>query len=146
MATRKGFNENESAAPAADTPAVARYACMAHRCRMPGTIFMGGSQGQCWLHARENMNDWPRISQVLLDWDMIVDEVLLARRTMIGVYASDPKKQDELKAEAWSRVRGALPLWEAELSPKGIDYGQWGRSLEAFLHARVKEATKGIRA
>jgi hypothetical protein len=146
MATRQKFSEDAPAGPANDVPKTMVYRCAAHRCRMPGTIYLGGPDGQCWLHARAKPSDWPRITQVLVDWDMVVEEALLARRTMIGVWANDPKKQNELMAEAWNRIRGALPLWETELAPFGGDFGQWGRKLEAFLAGRVHEVVQGARA
>lgn len=121
-----------------------RYPCAAQQCPMPGTLYPSGSRdGLCAWHYGTLASDWPRISQVLVDWGCVSYEVDECRRVhTASESAADPKAQETLFANAVERLRPLVAAsgWGPELEPKADErYANWGRRLEEFLGARVVE-------
>lgn len=129
-------------APADDeAPKQLRFACNAHQCPMPGTIFpASGSNGVCAWHYGGLPSDWPRITQVLRDWQCMVDEIDECRRIHSGASGFDPKVLSDTYAAAIARLRPFVQGggWGDAFEPKhGEQYRDWGRRLEAFLGGEV---------
>ena len=138
-----GDDDDAPALSAQDGPRRLRYPCAAHGCRLPGALFIGGD-GVCGWHAREAPNDWPKITRTLADWECAMQAINAARQCMTDAdTCASPKLQDERMAAAWARMLPAVlgSGWHRRVEPKpGERFGDWGRRLEVFLGARVKEA------
>lgn len=111
------------------------YRCAANSCPMFGALARSGSADFfCCYHHGAEARDWPRITQVLIDWDCVAVEANRARCAMLQV-TTPPKALDE----AWARLRQLIQGgWTKDLEPRGESYRDWGRRLEKFLLARVK--------
>lgn len=149
MATRRtNFDDKAPDAPAQDTTVRRmRYPCAAHQCPMPGALYLGGnSDGLCGWHAREPSGDWAKITQALRDWECVTLTVNAIRRAMTDpATCADPKAQRETMERLWAQMRPAvLGGWTRRTEPQRLEHlGDWGRRLEAFLGARVKERQRG---
>lgn len=147
MATRKTFNDDEdSIANAIPHKPVIRYQCAAQQCPMPGTMSGEGASGVCSYHWNTFAGDWPRITQALLDWSILSEEVVHCRR--LHCNPGNATKPDLLESEfklAVARVVQGAGTWADELKPglnrRGApeDYQAWTYRLECFLGQRVVE-------
>lgn len=146
MATRRTFTEDESIADAIPHKAVRRYACAAHQCPMAGTISGEGGKGICAYHYNTHGTDWPRITQTLLDWAILGDEVNHCRS--LHCDPANTTKPDVLEAEfklAVERVLQGAGHWINELQPGKSRRGDpetyqvWAYRMECFLGQRVVE-------
>ena len=147
MATRKSFNDDDdSIANAIPHKQVMRYACVANQCPMPGTMSGEGAHGVCCYHWNTFAGDWPRITQVLLDWAILSDEVNHCRA--LHCSPGNATKPDVLQNEfglAVARVLQGAGTWADELKPgtsrggKPESYQVWVYRLECFLGQRVVE-------
>lgn len=153
MALRKprfiagGTEEDETSEQ--EQPKKLRYRCAAHQCPMPGTIFLGGhnTPGACAWHAREPANDWPTITQAILDWECISRAILRARRVLTDpLTCTDGKTQRETLEAEWRVIVPAVQGsgWKTRIEPKpGENLSVWARRMDVFLGARVKERQTG---
>lgn len=151
MATKRtGFDGTDSIADAIPHKPVARYACSAHQCPMPGTIFSGGSGGMCAYHIGTHGTDWPRITRVLLDWQCVTLEINAIRRAHCDMELSGhPDELAKRFADAWARMQPLVAgAWEEELKPGNLKsghpetYRDWGMRLERFIGQRVVEVLR----
>lgn len=146
MATRKSFTEDDSIANAIPHRAVNRYQCTAHQCPMPGTISGAGGNGVCAYHYNTNSSDWPRITQTLLDWSILLDEINYCRGIMCNpATAADPVFLAKEYAAAWIRIKDHLGTWTDQVKPQQTkgghmdSYGSWTLRLERFMGQQVVE-------
>lgn len=120
-----------------------RYRCFVNQCPMTGAIFLNGpdAPGICGHHFGTAGHDIVRVTQALLDWECITYEINLCRVALLKV-----DLDREAVAKSWTRLQPALARggWGNELAPFSENYPQWGRKLERFLEARVKEAIQGV--
>jgi len=131
-----------------------RYPCMARQCMMPGSIFPAGAkEGVCAWHYGTNASDWPRITQILLDWGCVAYEINEARRVFTDPETRcAPKVLDQLYKTAWERLQPLVPGWEDALAPGKTkagfaeSYGDWARRLEKFLGTQVHASISARRA
>lgn len=150
MATRKTFDEGESIADAISHKPIRRYQCGANQCPMPGTMSGEGGNGVCAYHYGTHSTDWPRITQVLLDWANVTDEVNRHRTLACNpATATDTKLMDgEFKTGVERVLQWAGSNWEADLKPqltrgKRMDtYSTWAYRLECFVGQRVVDCLR----
>lgn len=146
---RQHFAEDAPAlAPSSGAPRRKTYACRAHQCPFPGTIFVGGGEeGICAYHFGVVGNDFVRVTQILANWDPIVQECVAARR-----FSNDAEKCGDIAGErqemaaAWARLVPWLlgSGWKNRVAPiEKETYVEWGKRLEKFVHARVKSDLAG---
>ncbi len=152
---RKEFNDHEyhggrvTDDPLDDKPARMRYPCAANQCPMPGTIFPGNTRSWvCVYHCNAHSGDWPRITQILLDWQCVTSEINAARRALTGESARDPVAIDAAFAAGWQRLEPLAGDWAEQLRPgnirvRGVEsrhresYGDWANRLTEFIGGRV---------
>jgi hypothetical protein len=146
MATRKSFTEDDNIANAIPHNPVRRYACVAHQCTMVGSMAGEGAGGICAYHYNTHSTDWPRITQTLLDWAIVSEEINLCRS--LHRDPANSTKPDVLEGEfalAVQRVLQGAGTWADELKPgmnrRGYpeSYQVWAYRLECFLGQRVVE-------
>ena len=150
MATRKSFNaDDDSIANAIPHIPVKRYECAAHRCPMAGTISGEGGSGICAYHYNTHSGDWPRITQVLLDWAVVTEEINHCRTVLCNpATAANPAAIAEEFAKAAERVLQGAGSWTEDLKPQLTrgnqmdSYGSWTNRLECFIGQRVVEAMR----
>lgn len=146
MATRKSFNETAADAPQDTTVKRMRYPCAAHQCPMAGVVFLG-NDGVCGYHAREPGNDWPTITQALLDWRCVTVAINACRRVLADpLTCADGKAHRETLAREWEAMIPAVQGsgWKNRLEPQArTNLAGWVWLLECFLLARVKERQSG---
>jgi len=144
---RQTFNDDDdSIANSIPHKPVARFACAAGQCPMPGTIFTG-STGLCVYHVGAHAGDWHRITRVLVDWQCVMDEINAARRAHCSHdLAGNPDALERLFGDAWKRLQPMVAgAWEDDLKPGAVkagqpeDYREWGIRLERFIGQRVVE-------
>ena len=120
------------------TEADGLYRCLVSFCPMTGGIFLAGphAPGICAYHYGTTGREVERVTQVLLDWECVTYEINACRSAHRNVYIDKAAL-----AKAWIRLQPALGAgWAVELAPPALcNYGQWGRRLEKFLEARVRE-------
>lgn len=143
---RKQFNAADDApAPVEETKA--RFACAANDCAMPGTIFPASArEGVCGWHYGVQGSQWPRVTQVLRDWECVAFEINDGRRALIGPGAADPKFQDRRFYEAVARLRPAVNAggWGSTFEAQaGEHYENWVKRLEKFLADQVHRGLGG---
>ncbi len=141
--TRKTFSaatDDDQQQPAETGPT--RYPCHANRCPMAGAIFPAGAKhGECRYHYGANFSDWPRITQVILDWDCVSREINIGRQMLTGVFAKDPRVLEQKFLEALDRLRPAVASggWGDTFNrKKGENYEDWVRMLERFIDDRLR--------
>lgn len=145
---RKLFDENAPLNTGTYRPEKPQFACTADQCPAPGTIFPGathgGGRGLCVFHYGANASDWPRITQVLKDWECVGYEFRECRRVMCDpATATDPRAQNALFGIAWKRLQPLVAGYEGELAPRADDrYDRWGRRLEEFVGGMVVAALR----
>lgn len=136
----------ESIADAIAHKQIVRYDCIAHQCPMPGTISGEGAKGICTYHYNTHGTDWPRISQTLLDWSILTEEINLCRS--LHCNPANITNPDVLEHEfrlAVDRVLQGAGTWADELKPglsrggKPESYQVWVYRLECFMGQRVVE-------
>lgn len=139
----------DSIANAITHKSVMRYQCAAHQCPMPGTISGEGGSGICVYHYNTHGTDWPRISQTLLDWAILTDEINHCRSIMCNsATATKPDLIAQEYASAWNRIKDHLGTWTDELKPQPTkgghmdSYGSWTLRLERFMGQRVVDALR----
>ena len=150
MATRKTFNDDDdSIANAIPHRPVRTYACSANQCPMSGAIFASTGTGVCAYHYGTHGSDWPRITQTLLDWAIVSEEISHARRLFCNPStAADPAHLAKEFTAATQRVQSGAGSWWPELKPQLTRGGQmdtfssWINRLEAFLGQRVVESLR----
>lgn len=143
--------------PDASAPRTRTYPCFADQCPMVGAIFTGDTNavGACGYHYGANPGDIPRITQVLKDWGVVIDEIREGRRMLTGSLAVDAKAVSTMFSAAWHRLQPMVAGWENELRPSTIhhidkhgqavdtgwteSYSDWVRRLERFMGARIRE-------
>lgn len=140
----------ESIADAITHKKVMRYACAANRCFMPGTISGEGGSGLCAYHYATNPGDWTRITQILLDWEIVTAEINACRTLLTD--KTKATRPDLINAEfkrAWQRVKGGAGPWLDQLKPQPTreggpmdSYGTWALRLERFIGQRVVESLR----
>lgn len=139
--------------PEDQQPMRLRFECAAHSCPMPGSVFLGGP-GVCGWHARENPDDWPKITQAILDWRCVSRVINRARQVLTAPETcSSAKAQDDAMQALWTQLRADLNGsggWESRLEPRmgpgrytGEGLSNWSRRLDQFLGARVRERIFG---
>lgn len=147
MATRKTFTEDDdSIANAIPHNPVRRYACTATQCPMPGVNSGEGGRDLCAYHYGAFTGDWPRITQALLDWALVTEEINHCRRALNNpAFFRDPELLDgEFKAAVARVLQGAGP-WIEDLKPgltrggRPDTYSTWSYRLECFIGQRVVE-------
>jgi hypothetical protein len=125
---------------------VMRYQCAAHQCPMPGSVSGEGWSGVCAYHYGTHGTDWPRITQALLDWVILSQEVEHCRR--LHCDPANVARPDVLEHEyhlAVQRVMRGAGTWADEIKPGTSRSGQpesyqaWVYRLECFLGQRVVE-------
>jgi hypothetical protein len=140
---RTAFDANADHTQVPDTgPQRLRYPCRSEGCPMPGTV-----DGECGYHYRENPSQWGQITRVLVDWECVTQAVRTARRVMTAPDTCvDPKAQELALIDAWKRLLPAVVHsgWRQRLEPQPREnLGDWGRRIEVFLGARIKECLLG---
>lgn len=144
--TRRTFTDDDSIADSIPhTPVAKRFACAAHECPMTGAIFGGNSHaGTCGYHYAANPIDWPRITQRLVEWQCVTDEINRCRAAHINPEtATKPAVLEALFATAWARLAPLVPGWERDLQPQkgkggyADSYRSWGQRLEEFIGGQV---------
>jgi hypothetical protein len=123
---------------------VKRYTCMANQCPMPGTISGESGNGVCAYHYNTHGPDWPRITQTLLDWAILTEEINRCRSIMCDIATTtNPDLIAQEYAAAWARIKDNLGTWTDQLKPQHMDsYGSWSLRLEQFIGQRVVECTR----
>lgn len=132
------------------TPVKRTYRCTAHNCPMPGAIFGAGESaaGVCAYHYGAISHDWPRITQLLTDWQCVLDEITACRSAHNDpAMAMSPGKLEVQWRQAWVRLSPLVGTWADQLDPKAVrtrsgrtpDYHGWGLHLETFIGGRIAE-------
>lgn len=123
---------------------VLRYPCSAMQCPMPGTISTENGSNLCVYHCRASTRDWPRITQALKDWGVVMYEINECRRVHTDPEtAFEPKVLADLFTAAWERLAPLAPGWEEQLKPQAgsggykDSYRDWGLRLERFIGSQV---------
>ena len=150
MATRKTFAGDDSIADHLPQAPTKRYGCAANGCPMPGTISGGGhGSSSCSWHYGTSGHDWPRITQVLLDWQCVSDEINTCRRAHTDPETcGNPKVLDDMFDAAWRRMGPLVGAWEKDLRPQAGRGGQmdsyvaWSLRLERFIGGRVVDVIR----
>jgi hypothetical protein len=136
----------DSIANAIPHRSVKRYTCMANQCPMPGTISGEGGNGVCAYHYNTHGPDWPRITQTLLDWAILTEEINHCRKVLTdpATAAKPAIIADEFRI-AWQRIKDNLGPWTDAVKPQLTrgghtdSYGSWALRLEQFMGQRVVE-------
>lgn len=149
MATRKTFNDDDSIANAIPHTPIKRYTCAAHGCPMTGSMSGEGGSGVCAYHWNTNPYDWSRITQTLLDWGIVTEEISRCRSVHTNPRtAISPDAIEEEFRMAYARVEAGAGPWIEDLKPqptrgaKPDTYATWGLRLERFIGARVVECLR----
>lgn len=139
----------DSIANAIPHKSIKRYACMANQCPMPGTISGEGGNGVCAYHYNTHGPDWPRITQTLLDWAILTEEINRCRSIMCDpATAAKPDLIAQEYAAAWARIKDNLGTWTDQLKPQPNrgghmdSYGSWSLRLEQFMGQRLVECMR----
>lgn len=138
--------KNTSIADAIPHKPVMRYQCAANQCPMPGTMSGEGGSGVCAYHYGTHGTDWPRITQTLLDWAILSDEITHCRSLHCNpANATSPDVLEQEFGLATARVMQGAGAWSDQLKP-GLNrsgnpesYQAWVYRLECFLGQRVVE-------
>jgi len=144
------YKKTASIADAIPHKSINRYQCAAHQCPMPGTMSGEGGHGVCAYHWNANSMDWTRITQTLLDWAIVTEEINHCRSVLCS---PDTACRPDLIAEefrnAWARVEQGAGAWHNDLKPQPTreggpmdSYGTWAQRLERFMGQRVVEALR----
>lgn len=150
MATRRTFtDDDDSIDNAIPHNPVKRYQCVAYQCPMPGTLSGEGGNGVCSYHYNNFSGDWVRITQVLLDWAIVTEEINRSRKVHCNpATATNPEAIAAEFAMAAERVLLGAGSWAEELKHQLTrgnqmdSYGSWTNRLECFIGQRVVESMR----
>lgn len=126
------------------------FKCAAHGCNMAGTLFesIGQRSGTCVYHHAASPHDWPKITQVLTEWECLTAEINRCRSILTNPKTcTDYKTIDSEFRAAAARVEQATGAWWSDLKPQRgkaghmDDYRSWCQRLELFMGGRVQAAT-----
>lgn len=142
-----GGPEDDDTPPPPSGPTLRAYPCKAHQCPAVGAIFLGSTteHGVCSHHYGQNAEDWPRITQCLLDWACVMNEINHARRVFVHPETcTDVKAQNASFRDSWARMEPLVGAWAEQLRPDPEKtYSQWIGKLEPFMAARVLDVLRG---
>lgn len=144
MATRRAFNPDADETVQIAKPQRPAHSCIAHNCPMPGSILMG-RDGICAWHYGRDSHDWPAVTRAIGDWQGIVDEIQLFRRSAsagsTGAYMARQFKEAVKRVEEAHGFDG----W-ADLRPRanGETYPAWIYRLSQLLNEAVRRNLREV--
>lgn len=103
----------------------------------------------CAYHYAANAQDWPRITQTLVEWKCVLDEIQTCRKIHTDPATCTRNNGAEFDA-AVARLESLTGAWWSDLKPqlgrggRMDDYRDWGHRLEVFIGGQVQTATRTV--